>query len=328
MHPCKCKIALVITTSLLTASSCLTGVNGTPPTVFLSPTASGTESDDASGYIEVQTSQPRYGLDEGLELIVTNDTPTDIRISVPPLAVVGEEAFRFYERTATGWRRLYPIPGYHAEPLGEGSSLVVPAGGERELDITHTLGAYMAYASESPTLTGEFLIQVRYGYADSPVTGELVQYSNEFRIGEEEPALGMDVNVQLVQRRSIAFTLTNNSDAPLWIPICSSIPVHYGGRAFSDDGYSSLQRLTDNGTWQIIRDICLDPSQRAEPIQVCPGQEVSVDPARWFYYECDNLPPGTYRWDVVFYLEDYGANSDRMLRDVRHVFSDVFECDP
>lgn len=309
-----CQIMMGISL-LLTASSCLAKISDMEDATSLPTPMTG-------GSIDIRTNQFQYSSLEGLMLIVFNGTLTDIRIPTPRDAEVGEQTFRFYQKTMVGWERLCPIPGYLAVPIAEDSRLSIPAGHEIEFSISHTMGSYCAYRSKSPRLTGEFVVQIKYEQDHRATDNELVQYSNEFLIGETET---VEVNAVVVsaQSQSLTFNLQNDSDAPLWFPSpCSSIPGHYVHTAFGDDGYLSLQRATSEGTWQIIHIDETDCDDKTEPIRVDPGEAVTIAAAQWFQSELDNIIPGIYRWDVVFYLENYESST---LRDVRHVFSEPFE---
>lgn len=285
------------------------------------------KSENLSNSVSVQTNRPQYNDGERLILVVSNITSKDIRIPNPRDARIGEGTFRFYKRSAMGWKRLYPFPGYLAPQIANVAELVIPVDHEAEFDITHIMGSYTEYPVMPKHLAGEFVVQIRYEQNHSTNGDELVQYSNMFLIREIGSITETKINIGLISPQSLMFDLQNNSSSPLWLPSpCSSSPVIYEGQVFSDDGYLSLQRLTDEGAWQIIRFAKANCEGMDEPVRIDPGHTTVINAVQWFQKRVDELAPGIYRWDVVFYLEE---KNDRagviVLKDAHHVFSEVFE---
>ena len=175
-------------------------------------------------------------------------------------------------------------------------------------------------------MKGEFIVQTRYEYGPSTFGGELAQYSNSFVV-EEDESVEIDGVAVSTHPQSLVFDLRNDSTFPFWFASpCSSAYVQFGGSVFSDDGFLSLQHLVEDGAWHLMRLAETDCDGLTEPFQIAPGQDVTIDGTGWFQEKTDEIGCGTYRWDVVFYLEEYDAGAgSRGLRNVRHVFSEPFE---
>ncbi len=165
------------------------------------------------------------------------------------------------------------------------------------------------------------MVQIRYEHDPvTTTTHELVQYSNEFIITRTAPISSTEIVVKVNQPQLNNFELENNSSVSLWLPsACSGVDVYD-----NDDGYSSLQRLTSEGTWEIYRPLKSNCTGNVEAIFLEPGHSILVDTIRWLSIDRDVIAPGIYRWDVVFYLEHVHPPSG-LLRDIRHIFSETFE---
>ena len=263
--------------------------------------------------VSVQTDLPRYNIDH-VGLIVSNATQADITIPASQTDRVSERTFRFYKKTPLGWKRLQPDPGTLVVPLAQEPGLLVPAHSKIDVDITDFLGPYSE--EFGAPLTGTFIAQVRYIRSDQ---FEFVQYSNEFPIDDTEPVTHTELNVNLVRAPSFGFTLQNNSNKPVWFSaLCNNAAVAYG----ADDGYSTLQCLTEEGSWEPLYGEC---TRGIPPARVDPGKTLTVDGAPWFEKKLNDRPPGIYRWDVVLYLKFDPEHNDAILRDVRHIFSETFQ---
>ncbi len=282
------------------------------------------------GTVKMETDKSQYAITDSVELVVSNTSTAKIIIPFPQNSEVGEQTFRFYKKTLMGWRRLYPIPGLLVAPVVNAPGLVIPSGSKSEISISPYLDTYDIDRNYASPLIGTFMVQTRYSRNDLGGTDELVQYSNAFQIGEAESIDVTGVTVNVTQTRSLVFSLQNNSNMPIWVPNrCSQAELQYGHSAFSDDGLLSLQRLTDETTWQIIRTTKTDCVNAIEPPQVVlPGQAITIHGTQWFQAKLADLPAGIYRWDVVFYLEYDQVYKDYILRDVRHIFSETFEYSP
>lgn len=271
------------------------------------------ESHSRSTYVTIQTDKAWYQYEyEPVRLVISNLTSADITIPVQESDHRGERTFRFYKKTPLGWKRLQPIPDQFVPPIAEEPGLVVPARTKVELDISQFLGAHSE--KFGAPFTGTFIAQIRYIRSDQY---ELVQYSNEFAINDTIPVSRAEVIVSLTQPESLVFGLQNNSNRPIWLSdLCNNVPIAYGG----DEGYTTLQRLTDEGTWEPLYGEC---TGGIPPALISPGQTMIIDGAKWFQKKLEHHPAGVYRWDVVLYLElDQGPP---ILRDVRHIYSEAFE---
>ena len=314
----------------LAISGCLVRTGDTKDMAILPTSTIGRNQFTATlGFISAQTNQSQYDGVDGVKLIVLNATSSDIRIPAPPNAQVGERTFRFYKKTLMGWKRLFPIPGYLAEPIAPAPEMMVQAGQKVELSMAHIMGSYTEWKAESVWLAGDFIVQIRYDPPSAFTGDEFVQYSNEFAISTTVSITKTNVEVHLVRSQPLAFELQNNSNVPLWFPVaCSSAPPIAEGSVFRDDGYVSLQRLTEDKTWQIIRLAKTDCKEKTTPIRIDPGQTATIDGSSWFQERVLDAGVGSYRWDVVFYLEEFDAGAGtRALNDARHVFSDIFKLD-
>ena len=281
-----------------------------------------------AGKIQAQVSVSGLNTDQDLDLIITNATPRDILIPVSRDSEAGEYTFRLYRETPMGWNRLLHRPGYLTDPIAIEPGLVVPAGRDVQVPIGETIGAYITegwYGSG-----GKLVVQVRYvPWPDTALAqpGETVQYSDAFPTSGSKVVTRTFVSVSPDPSRSLAFALSNNSEAALWIPVnCMPDTRPANAHPFSDDDYLSLQRQTPEGTWQVIRGIAKLCSMKDDPLRVESGQTVIVDASAAFQSLEAQLGLGNYRWDIVFYLEqeDNGAGTFD-LREGRHVFSPVFQ---
>ena len=275
---------------------------------------------DTLGDITVRVPQTPYG-----KLVITNNTTRDILVPTSQDARVNERTFRFYRHTTTGWARLYPKPGYYVPPIADEPGLVILSGNTREINIGPTLNAYSNSWMDpfGEPLQGEFMVQVRYHWQNGPEDGETVLYSNPFLLRTANPVQDQEVRVDVDKRSPFALQIHNGASKPIWVPsICCPVPVYRSHTAFSDDGYLSLQYQTEVGAYRIFRgdkDRC-DPKG---PLQVDPGQTVTMDAGPWLQSQIEDLT-GTYRWEVVFYQENVIVGGERMLRDARHIFSETF----
>ena len=251
------------------------------------------------------------------KLIVVNSTATDILIPYSISDPVGEKTFRFYRKTPIGWERMQPMPDIIVPPLANDPGVVISAQNTSTLNLG-LMGAYQPYLGVP--LTGTFMIQVRYRFMNSE--SEKVQYSNEFSVDSQQTISRTDVELSYLPPEPLRFTLRNNSLAPIWfIDVCTSRYIDYG----SDDGFLSLQRLTDEGTWQVIRGDC---NQVTDPIRINSKQTTTIDGGQWFNKKIKEAGAGVYRWEVVIYLSYDVSHNDPVLRYGHHIFSQTFEYSP
>lgn len=248
------------------------------------------------------------------KLTITNSTAEEISVPTPyyQAGTGGEATFHFYRKTPIGWKLLQPVPGIVVPPIANSSQLTVPTQGEVTIDIGEVFWAYGdqldRYGNKlgiGEDLTGTFMTQVQYTKHD---TQDLLVYSNEFSVSEAEPISSMEINVELVPEQPFAFRLRNTSDQAVW-----------HSDTCTDDAPTTLQKLTSDGTWQVVTAVCkFTPSLR----QLRSGQTLSVDGTKSFRSKPDQIASGRYRWDVVIYRY---LDSASIPRGEHHIFSEVFE---
>jgi hypothetical protein len=190
---------------------------------------------------------------------------------------------------------------------------IIPAGQEKELDI----GVILFSRYVDLTEPASYMLRVRYL---TPVGGqEFLLFIDEFHIGPATPIAEFDVTVENAPSDVLSFSITNNSEQSLWLnPPCSSSRLLSG---WMDEEHSSLQRLTDAGSWAPIRATIDDCVQITDPIEIMFGETRKVDGVQWLQDTGISLTPGLYRWDLVFYLLQAPPHDMDMGR---HMFGDTF----
>jgi hypothetical protein len=102
-----------------------------------------------------------------------------------------------------GWQRLYPLPGYLAVPVSQDTELLIPAGQRIQLDITHIIGVYELSAQGHEALQGQYVVQLRYEPNSIADYDEMVQYSNEFSVGQSDAIRSLMLSSAYMLTRSI-----------------------------------------------------------------------------------------------------------------------------
>jgi hypothetical protein len=242
------------------------------------------------------------------KLTITNSTVEEISVPTPDYGMKhgGEATFHVYRKTPMGWKRLQPLPGIIVPPVADSPQLIIPVQGEASIDVGQVFGAYGNEFGIKETITGTFMMQVRYAKHD---TEDLLMYTNEFSIGEAASISSTEINVELVPEQPFTFRLRNTSDQAVW----------YSDTCTNESSSTTLQKLTSDGTWQVVTAICdFTPPLR----QLRPSQTLSIDATKPFRSKPDQLASGRYRWDVVIYLY---LDSASIPRGEHHIFSEVFE---
>ena len=277
------------------------------------------------GHIQIYTTQPVFTGMGNWELVISNTTAATITIPTPRYAQAGEATYRFYQKDIMGWQRLIARPGYMADVYYEytrpdNSKIQIAGQSSFTLNFTPVMGIYFALPGMDigDRLEGIFLIQVRY--QPDPVlttTNELVQYTNEFTITGTRPVNDLEFAVKVNHPQRDRLEVQNNSTETLWVPsICSQENI------YDDDDYTSLQRLTSEGTWEIFRPRASLCQKSLSAILIAPGNLKSVEADQWIPLDVD-LPPGIYRWDVVILLRNKQPGYEH-VQDIRHIFSPAF----
>jgi hypothetical protein len=265
--------------------------------------------------VSVHTDQTHYTTTTAPKLTITNSTSEEISVPTPDYGMSngGEATFHVYRKTPMGWKRLQPLPGIIVPPIADSPQLIIPAQGEATLNVGQVFGAYGNEFGIKETITGTFMMQVRYAKHD---TGDLLMYTNEFSVDETEPISSTEISVEFVPEQPFVFRLRNTSNQTVWYSdICTTRPFWEG----PTDPHTTLQKLTSDGTWQVVTAICeFTPSLR----QLRPGQTLSIDDTKPFRSKLDQLASGRYRWDVIIYLSlDFSSYT----AGAHHIFSEVFE---
>ncbi len=242
------------------------------------------------------------------QLTITNSTAEEISVPTPDYGMGhgGEATFHFYRKTLMGWKRLQPLPGIIVPPVANSPQLIVPAQGEASIDIGQVFGAYGNEFGIKETITGTFMMQVRYAKRD---VDNLLAYSNEFSVGEAAPTSPTEISLELVPKQPFVFRLRNTSGQDVWYSdTCTN----------NASSSTTLQKLTSDGTWHVVTAVC----ESTPLVQLRSGQTLSVDSTKPFRSKLDQLASGRYRWDVVVYLS---LDSSSYTAGEYHIFSDAFE---
>ncbi|CAG0936195.1 hypothetical protein TFLX_05061 [Thermoflexales bacterium] len=273
---------------------------------------------DTQGSVRAYTTQSQYQGLEAWNIVISNTLNSEIAIPTPKGDPIGEATFRFYRKQAAGWQRLIPLPGYLAAVNPGSSEFRLVPNTQLEFDISPVMASHFAWPLDG--LEGYyFLVQVRYTRRPiAEMQGELVVYTNEFAIPGPASLVNPGLVVEINHPGIADLELKNGFSAPLWVPSpCSNVQVYN-----EDNGYTSLERATEEGTWTVIRPYksgCR--GELFDLVQIDPGQSMTLKHSYWFPAKDDASTPGTYRWNVVYYLE----NEVTLLRDTRHVYSEPFD---
>ncbi len=242
------------------------------------------------------------------KLTITNSTAEEISVPTPDYGMGhgGEATFHFYRKTPMGWKRLQPLPGIIVPPVADSPQLIIPAQGEASIDVGQVFGAYGNEFGIKETITGTFMMQVRYAKHG---TEDLLMYTNEFSVGEAAPISPSEISLELTSEQPFDFRLRNTSSQDVWYSdTCTN----------NASSSTTLQKLTSDGTWQVVTAVC----ESTPLVQLRSGQTLSVDSTKPFRSKLDQLASGRYRWDVVIYLS---LDSSSYTAGEHHIFSDTFE---
>ncbi len=87
-----------------------------------------------------------------------------------------------------------------------------------------------------------------------------------------------------------------------------------------DEEHTTMQRLTDAGTWSPLHVPAENCAKTLEMIEIAPDEAKVIDGAEWLQNAGVSLQVGRYRWDVVIYKQRIPYSTYG-----RHVFGDMFE---
>jgi hypothetical protein len=282
---------------------------------------------EPTGSLQIYTARPAFTGWGSWELVISNTTAATLTIPTPRSAQAGEATYRFYRQDAMGWERLITRPGYMAEVYDEythpdNSHLQIAGHSAFTLDFSRVMAVYFALSQETNQLEGIFIVQVRYQHEPVlPTPNELVQYTNEFTINQTMSVDDLEIAVKVNNPQRDQIEVQNNSTETLRIPsVCSQ------ENGYDTDDYSSLQRLTSEGTWEVFRPQASFCKKSLPVVVIPPGSSTKVDVAQWVPLGTD-IAPGIYRWDVVILFERKYPGHDPFQYS-RHVFSPTFEIMP
>lgn len=151
----------------------------------------------------------------------------------------------------------------------------------------------------------------RIGYVDSTLAPSQSELPNTLRVG-----IDLDTPYLL--------SFTNDANEIIWFnPICSDYPI---SSSYFRLGVTTLERYSGYGTWEVIRPDRQRCTEIISPIRINPCRRVSVSLSDG-YPSWEELSPGTYRWNVVYYAEGNTTFLDHALSGYyeRHLFTKTFQ---
>ena len=289
--------------------------------VGLALMVTGCSSQCAEEGIILQTNAEHYNPQEGLTMSASLRNCSENTISGTTLSKL-----KIYFQEPMGWRQLGTTGSCRFVDRTE--EPVLQSGRIREWNIGD-----LAYCHGLDRRTGFFVLASEY--TRPGLDGKFVVFSNEFVISDN-PGLEQDwdvwVSLENPERGQVRFH-NNRPEGAVWgtiwfVPLCAEDNLSDRRRLPATDWsrrrelYSTLQRQTAEGTWQVILP---DPTECLDAfpsVEIEPGTSVRIE--LWQGYPVDwlDLPAGTYRWDIVYFL----AHSDSGRVDLpRHLPTKRFE---
>ncbi len=171
-------------------------------------------------------------------------------------------------------------------------------------------------------------------YMVSGLDSEFVVFSDKFTVAENLDPEWKNANVWVslgrFPERTVRFH--NESEQAVWLnPLCSDRPT--GGEQGDTiypyahrEIYPTLQRQTDEETWQVIRPERKACLETAPPLEIKPGNSVLIELWQGYPVEQIALTPGTYRWDIV-YFQSYDSRHN-IFETAMHIFTETFDYTP
>jgi hypothetical protein len=157
---------------------------------------------------------------------------------------------------------------------------------------------------------------------------EYVVYSNRIAYAGSDVARRSDslvdaLHIGVSLDEPFLVSLTNDASERIWYnSICSDFP---SPPSYFGLGITTLERYSDQGTWQVIR-----PDRRlcervVSPVPIDPCDQVSISMSDG-YPAWKELSPGVYRWNVVYYAEGNLLLPDPPISvySERHLFTETF----
>jgi len=154
---------------------------------------------------------------------------------------------------------------------------------------------------------GPFMLEMGYHILSNKDKNlEYVVYSNEFTVPEtldKELTTEIQITVKNLSPRQIDL-YNGTNEVLLYKPLCSEFSGDQAAVVdpyFADEKFTTLQRQTNQGTWQIFRPRPSDCTQVVAPVEIAPGEDVTLELWRGYPIERLDLQPGIYRWNVVYF---------------------------
>lgn len=151
----------------------------------------------------------------------------------------------------------------------------------------------------------------RIGYVDSTLAPSQSEPPNTLRVG-----IDLDTPYLL--------SFINDANEIIWFnPICSDFPI---SSSYFRLGVTTLERYSGHGSWEVIRPDRQQCTEIISPIRINPCRRVPVALSDG-YPSWEELSPGTYRWNVVYYAEANTTFLDSALSGYyeRHLFTKTFQ---
>jgi hypothetical protein len=254
-------------------------------------------------------SHPEHDRDLTLLLTLSNSTAESIELPLRERYDCYQDAFWFYIKTEMGWHPM--MPGLDTRCGYSPPSELIPSGVEKVLDLRVIASVYGLGKIVGPA---SYMLRLNY---TNPAGQKFLLYTDEFSLGTPAQIDEFSVTIENAASNALDWRITNHANQSVWLaPLCSS----FSPRRAIDEEYSTLQRLTEAGSWSNLPVAC----KRTPTVIEIPRGETMIDGRQWLEDAGLSLQPGQYRWDLVFFLRAYGAPPLSAVEESRHVFSTVF----
>ena len=263
-----------------------------------------------TGTITMDLSDSGHDSDLNLLLTLSNSTAESIEL---PLGTDDcyRDTFWFYIKTEMGWHPMMTALSAwcHYSSPGE----LIPSGLEKELNLSMIAGIHQDLDYSKPA---SYMLRIKY---TDPAGQEFSLYTDEFRLGTPVTIDKFGITVENAASNTLAWRIANHANQSVWLaPLCSSSRL--GSGAVDEEG-STLQHLTDAGSWSSLQVACkLTPTV----IEIPEGATLIIDGSQWLEDAGLSLQPGQYRWDLMFFLRAYPVPQLDAVDEGLHVFSKIF----
>lgn len=272
-----------------------------------------------AGTVTLHLNQPGYERGVDFLLTLSNSTAESIQLPLSDKDECYQDAFEFYMKREAGWQpMIVPMDTRcRYSPPGE----LIPSGLEKELNLrTIAWSRTIPYRERGDDL-GQATYMLRLKYT-TPTRQEFLLYTDEFKEETPVPIDEFGITVEKSTSNALNWKATNHLDQSVWLAsLCSSPYRESGMFGAIDQTRSTLQRLTEAGSWSNLPITC-KPTRTI--IEILQGETMMIDGRRWFEDAGLSPRPGQYRWDLVFFLQARDTPEDSVVGDSRHVFSKTF----